>query len=167
MLMFTFQMIKGLNLSLKPRNASSLVTARNLKLMASRIEVPSHFRDVHFVDSKLDDSRILSEFMVEIPAAPESPIPDEDVSPSSPPSPPTRTLTLKPSSNSNLSLNSYCFPSLYTLASTTSEVVPSHHSWFPSLWCWTSWVYNWFFYQHEKNTQVTMTSSLMQLCLTM
>ena len=38
-------------------------------------------RDAHVVKSKLDDSRMLPKFTVEIPAAPESPIPDKDVSP--------------------------------------------------------------------------------------
>ena len=51
-------------------------------------------RDVHFVESKLDDSRLSPEFTIEIPAASESPISDEDVSPSSPPSIPTQPLTL-------------------------------------------------------------------------
>ena len=50
-------------------------------------------RDVHFVESQPDDSRISPEFTVEIPAPPESPILDEDVSPSGPPSPPTQSLT--------------------------------------------------------------------------
>ena len=44
----------------------------------------------------MDDSRILPEFTVEIPAPMESPILDEDVSPSSPPSPPTPTAKTPP-----------------------------------------------------------------------
>ena len=48
-------------------------------------------RDVHFIESKLDNSKILLEFTVEIPTALESHVPDEDVSPSSSPSLPTPT----------------------------------------------------------------------------
>ena len=46
-------------------------------------------RDVHFVESQPDDSRISPEFTVENPTPLESPVLDKDVSPSSPPSPPT------------------------------------------------------------------------------
>ena len=53
-------------------------------------------RDVHFMESTLDESKILPEFTVEIPAALESHIPDEDVSPSSLPSPPTPSQTETP-----------------------------------------------------------------------
>ena len=55
------------------------------------------YRDVHFVESKLDNCRILTEFMIEILAPLEFLIPYDDVSPSSPPTPPTATITVTPS----------------------------------------------------------------------
>ena len=73
--------------------------------------------DVHFVESKLNDSRILLEFMVEILAASESPILVQ-VPHIHPHSQSNTNFT----SDSNPSLNSNCFPSLYIPASTTSEV---------------------------------------------
>ena len=80
------------------------------------------------MESKLNGSRILPDFTVEIPTAKESPILDEDVSPSSPPSPPTpiQTLILPPIQTSPST--PIVSPPSYLPRSITFEVAESHHS---------------------------------------